>query len=150
MRDLMKLAEYVCVAAKQLDLEFSTNEYGPGPKVYAKMDPFPETAMDWRDPKFKAWLENEDLDTVFALGSPGVSYVVCDEAENTLLVVMIRLHDPTNDDYEAYAKRCGCDSAEEAIRRYGDLAWSFDLVCVLVNGNDIRAFLSFVVPYCWR
>ena len=149
-RSLMELAEYVCIAAKQIDLELSTNEYGPGPKVYAKMDPFPEIAMDWRDPKFRDWLENKDLDTVIVLGPPGVSYVVCDEAENTLMVVMIRLHTPTNEDYEVYAKRCGCGSIDEAVDRYGDIAWSFDLASVLVKGTDIRAFLCFVAPYCWK
>ncbi len=149
MKDLMKLAEYVCIAAKQIDLELSTNEYGPGPKVYAKMEPFPDIAMDWRNPRFKDWLENKDLSSVIPLGSPGVSYVVCDEIENVLMIVMIRLHTPTDDDYEAYARRCGCDSAEEAVNRYGDIPWSLDLASVLVKGTDIREFLSFVVPYCW-
>ena len=149
MKDLMKLAEYVCIAGKQIDLELSTNEYGPGPKVYAKMEPFPDIAMDWRDPRFKDWLENKDLSGVILLGAPGVSYVVCDEIENLLMVVMIRLHTPTDEDYAAYARRCGCGSAEEAVERFGDIPWSLDLTSVLVQGTDIREFLSFVVPYCW-
>ena len=101
------------------------------------------------EPSLKAWLEGEDLVPKVRVW-PRVDHVEYIDSDGLLLVAMVRDHNPTSADYDAYAKRCGCSSSDEAVQRYGYLERSIDKKEVLVKGTDVRLFQDLIAPYCWQ
>ncbi|MBR3256271.1 hypothetical protein IKG10_01205 [Candidatus Saccharibacteria bacterium] len=151
MPKLTKLAEQICIVGRQAGIPRSTNEIGRGADIREALSPFSEALMDWNEPDsgLKAWLGGEDLVPEIRVW-PRVDHVEYISSDGLLLVAMVRDHDPTSADYDAYAKRCGCSSSDEAVRRYGDLERSIDRKEVLVKSAEVGLFQDLIVPYCWQ
>lgn len=151
MPTLANLAEQICIVGRQAGIPRSTNEIGRGVDVRKADSSLDVTLEEWGilEPSLKAWLEGEDLVPKVRVW-PRVDHVEYSDSDELLLVVMARDHDPTNVDYDEYAKRYGCSSSDEAIRRYGDLERSVDKKQVLVSGADAWLLQNLIAPYCWQ
>ena len=147
--DFVTAAEYVCIAAHQVSVTYSTNEYGEGPKVTIVEEWETDDVTDWRGCDFLKWLQCKDVPRGMVIGAPMVAGVFANMATEEMMVEFVRTLCPSEKDFVEYAERCGCTTIEEAEAKYGELSWASDCRYVVLKGTEVREFLHVVVPYCW-
>ncbi len=143
-----KIMNNVMAALGTFGIEYDVNEIG-GNWIEQEMESLkPEIeTVDFDlncknfQQKFKDFAEKENYSTM-----SGSNWA---DDGGSVVVLLSRIYQMTEEDWDRYASFCGCNDPYEAQAYYGDPTPSYMYMKVRVQKGQISQFVRTVAKYCW-